>query len=462
MAPKKHSGFMMFVNEWREKNPQSRNMTLAQAVTHCGELWKKLTTQQRGPYNSSAKDADMQARATKERLNCCGQVISHVEHAQREIADSLLHMKRSIERVVMDARRSHDVENLKFVFCAFNYFTKALKSEVYVPAEFAACEFSLKEGIISVYGTLIDPGHIIFGQASDAQQHSTTTHGLPLPPKALGEKNMAKLYTQIVEYLTKCHGNKPLIVFTPTEMMPMVKSCIRFLACEGEQDSQGDLDKILVYDIQYLLFILKREVLNIAGLQDDKINIYVTDSLFLKDFFEFTPEIACQFHEENDRSKYCTQSMVKRWSFIFSDFMCGDLGITVQPGKHIPPKTRPNYRVIPADTSSLDRESSFDSFYSLPGSRSKQADKPRNNSPAGSLRSTASSSYVPTDHSNFKQYMNEATEFPVLGGRRPKVRRTPAGGGVQRDLGAWNLPAHHNDYTEDDFNVTGAGKKNGH
>ncbi|XP_020816003.1 protein maelstrom [Drosophila serrata] len=462
MAPKKHSGFMMFVNEWRDKNPESRNMTLAQAVTRCGELWKNLSTQQRGPYKSGAKDADVQARATKERLNCYGQAISDVEQAQREMADNLLHMKRSIERVVMDAKKQHDIENTKFVFCAFNYFTKALKSDVYVPAEFAACEFSLKEGIISVYSTLIDPGHIIFGQASDAQHHSTTTHGLPLPPKALGERNMAKLYSQIVEYLTKCHGNKPLIVFTPTEMMSSVKSCIRFLACESEK--QSGLDEILVYDIQYLFFVLKKEVLNIAGLQDDKINIFATDSLFLRDFFEFTPEIACQFHEENDRSKYCTQSMVKRWCFIFSDFMCGDLGITVQPGRHVPPKTRPNYRVIPADASSRDRESSFDSFYSLPESRSKQVDKPGKTSPTGSLRSTASSSYVPTDHSCFVQNLNEVTTFPALGAR-PKVRRTPVGEAVQKDLGAWNLPAHTRSvsyFSDDDFNVTGAGKKNDH
>ncbi|KAH8246316.1 hypothetical protein KR032_000227 [Drosophila birchii] len=461
MAPKKHNGFMMFVNEWRDNNPQGRKMSLAQAVNHCGELWKNLTTQQRGPYNSSAKDADVQARATKERLNCYGQAISDVDQAQRDMVENVLHMKRSIERVVMDAQKSHDLENTKFVFCAFNYFTKALKSDVYVPAEFSACEYSLKEGIISVYSTIIDPGHIIFGQASDAQHHSSTTHSLPLPPKALGESNMAKLYSQIVEYLTKCHGNKPLIVFTPTEMMAMVKSCFRFLTCE----SKGDVDNILVYDIQYLLFILKKEVLNIAGLPDDKINIYVTDAIFLRDFFEFTPGIACQFHEENDRSKYCTLSLVKRWCFIFSDFMCGDLAITVLPGKHIPPKTQPNYRISPADASSFDPESSFDSFYSIPGSRSKQADKHRPTSPTGSMRSNASSSYVPTDHTCFAKDLNEATEFPTLGGRRPKGRRTPAGGAVQQDVSAWNLPAQSrslNEFSDDDFNVIGAGKQNAH
>lgn len=191
-----------------------------------------------------------------------------------------------------------DLENTKFVFVAFNYFTKALTTDVYVPAEFSASEYSFNEGIMSVYSTLIDPGQIIFGQGSDAQHHSSTTHNLPLPPNALGEKNMGKLYSNILEYLSKIQegkdSNKPLVVFTKTDMVPVVKSCFRYLACESHDGSYDIGDQIQVLDIQYLLFILKKEVLDIAGVSDDKINLYVTDAYFLKDFFEFTPEIACQ------------------------------------------------------------------------------------------------------------------------------------------------------------------------
>lgn len=68
---------------------------------------QKLTPQQRGPYNSGAKNADVLSRATKERLNCHGQSVADVDQAQREIAESLVHMKRSTERIVMDAKKSH-------------------------------------------------------------------------------------------------------------------------------------------------------------------------------------------------------------------------------------------------------------------------------------------------------------------------------------------------------------------
>ncbi|EDV52785.1 protein maelstrom [Drosophila erecta] len=462
MAPKKHSAFMVFVTEWRNHNVEGRRMTLPQAVSHCGTIWEKMTAQQRGPYQSGAKDADVADRAKRERLNCHGQGIAQVDQVQKEAAESLMHMKRSTERLVINAKKSHDLENAKFVFATFNYFTKALTTDVYVPAEFAACEYSLKEGIRSIYSSMIDPGQIIFGQGSDALHHSSTTHDLPLPPNALGEKNMAKLYRNIIDYLTKCQGgDKPLIVFTPAENIAMVKSCFRYLECEDDSKDGGRT--IQVFDIEYLLFILKKEVMDVADLNDEKINKFVTDAFFKKDFFEFTAGIACQYHEDNDRTKYCTQSMVTRWAYTFSDFMCGDLAITVQPGKHIPAHTKPNYRIISSDASSLAHESSFDSFYSLPGSRVKKENQSEDVLLSSSRPSVESSSYTPTDHTAFTADLSKLCEFPSLGMRNSsKHRGLDVSAQRERNAGAWNLPTHSRSiqkFSDNDFSVTGADGK---
>ena len=43
-----------------------------------------------------------------------------------------------------------------------NYFTKTLKGGVYVPAELAVCEYSLKHGVNRLYQTLINPGKYLF------------------------------------------------------------------------------------------------------------------------------------------------------------------------------------------------------------------------------------------------------------------------------------------------------------
>lgn len=150
-----------------------------------------------------------------------------------------------------------------------------------------------------------------------------------------------------------------------------------------------------------------------------------------------------------------------RWAYSFSDYMCSDLAISVQPGKHIPPKTKPNYRVIPANLSA--HESSFDSFYSFPASREKKEDSPTVLSPVSNRRLLVSPSYVPTDHTSFVGDLNKKDEFPSLGGRRSANGRN----GAQRSntMGSWNLPAHTRslqDFSDDDFSVTSSRKEARH
>ncbi len=43
-----------------------------------------------------------------------------------------------------------------------------------------------------------------------------------------------------------------------------------------------------------------------------------------------------QYHDENDCSKYCCLSSVKRWAFIISENLCIDLNIRLIAGKHYP------------------------------------------------------------------------------------------------------------------------------
>ncbi|XP_017036511.1 protein maelstrom 1-like isoform X2 [Drosophila kikkawai] len=338
--PKKQSDFMMFANHWRYNHPK---MSFSEAISYCSGIWNNMTKQDREIYQQANR---RYAGACKKPQNTLPEV--------DEAAQRVEYMKRTIERIVMAAKKSQDLENLKLIFCAFNYFTKDPNDNVYVPAEFAACEYSLQDGIKSVFSTLIDPGQLSLGLSRDAQEHSTGTHNLPLPPKAMGESNLLKLYSQMSRYLAKQCGYEPPIVFTTKELIPIVESGFRFLACRGKEDF---LLQIEVFDIQYLFFILKKE----------------------KDFFEFTNDIACKFHEANDRTKYCTQSMVMRWAFTFSDYMCGDLDITMEPGKHVPATVKPNYRIHNADTWSvtLAGGSSLESFHSLASFRDLRINEPQ-------------------------------------------------------------------------------------
>ncbi|EDV97202.1 protein maelstrom [Drosophila grimshawi] len=428
MAPKKTNGFMIFVNEWRK----GRNISIAQAVSHCGDIWKNMSAQQKGPYNGFAKDANVSARAKVEPLDCHGRPLSAVERENCEAAEREMNMKRNIERIVLEGKAQHDLENTKFIFAAFNYFTKAIGNDIYMPAEFAACKFSLRSGRGPVYSSHINPGQLIFGQASDAQHHTSTTHQLPLPPKAMGESNMGSLYVNIVKYLRDCQGaGNPLVVFTTAELMPVVSGCFRYL--QSDSDEVGE--QIHVYDILYLFYVLKKEVMDIADLPHANINKCITDNFFFNDFFEYYSNIACQFHEDNDRGKYCTHSMVSRWCYTFCDYMCGDLAIKPLAGKHMPPVQEQKFCVTNPDKS-MCGNTSYNSVSSWHSDVKQEPD----------------SDYTPEDHSVFSANLTATEEFPSLSGRRPKpTHRHPP-----PQKGAWNVPAAKRSARDfdDAFNMT--------
>ncbi|XP_034489466.1 protein maelstrom-like [Drosophila innubila] len=348
MPPKKHSTLMMIIQQWRNNNAERSRMTTPQAVAHCDEITKNMTEHQGGTYSSQAKSADVAARAKREPMYRCGPAISAVERQERERAEKQMQMKLAIERILRDGREQHDLENTKFVFAAFNYFVKNNES-IYIPAEFAACLYSLKSGKTSTYSSLINPNRLICGRYSAAQDHTESTHQLPLPPYAMGESDMSRLYSNILEYLRSCQSDNPhgpLVVFTSTELMPVVKGCFRYLAFACDMDMEEvEKQQIHVYDIQYLFYVLKIEVMGMSHLRSNAINKCITDTLFEYDYFEYHSGISCQYHEDRDRSKYCTQSMVARWSYLFSDYMCGDLAIKPLIGKHLPPKQEPKFTV---------------------------------------------------------------------------------------------------------------------
>ncbi|XP_046865312.1 protein maelstrom-like [Drosophila willistoni] len=270
---------------------------------------------------------------------------AELEKAAADLEKEKLIAEIQIERMVLLARHNQELDKTNFVFAAFNHFVYENNTGIHSPAEFSACEFALHYGKMSILSTLINPGELCLGQTFKAMHHSNNTHQLPLPPNAEGE-SMSKVYRDIIKYLKNCLNGKPLIVFTPTQEVAIVKSCFDYMqtACEldytddsDDEDGKKDpLPPILVYDIQYLFFYLKKETMGMMGQPNEGIKHDVTNAIFLRDFFEFEERIACQFHEEIDRSRYCTRSQVVRWVYTFCDYMCKDLGITMEPGKHAP------------------------------------------------------------------------------------------------------------------------------
>lgn len=101
---------MLFVTEWEYNKFEDLEMAVEQAVAHCGVIWKVMSTQEWGSYNSGAKDAVVTKRNNRmERHESYGQPISQVQQAKRKVDDSENHMKR----MLMDAQKSQDLEDVR-------------------------------------------------------------------------------------------------------------------------------------------------------------------------------------------------------------------------------------------------------------------------------------------------------------------------------------------------------------
>ncbi|XP_075158623.1 protein maelstrom 1-like [Haematobia irritans] len=354
MAPNKNqkpNAFMVFTLEWKSKC--GREISTAEATQLAGEIWKNMDADQRAPYKERAKEAKMLfSRSAAEKLTSTGVPVSQIEKERRDQEDKEFRMKRDIESTVKKSVNSDKLEKQSYYFIMVNYFTKTLKGGVYVPAELAICKFSLQDGVSRVYHTLINPGVNIYGHQYEAQHHADNTHNLPLPPSALGDKNLGNIYNQVLDFVRDPVTKEYAPIYTHRDCIHIVESVLDFL----KADTAANNIDLKVYPIQYLFFIMKEATCDVGEVKKPG-SFYITDAYFERDFFEYQIGIGCQFHEDIDKCKYCTQSYVTRWGYMFCDYMCGDLAIRMEPGRHCPINTNLNAIVTPAPSRCNDNES---------------------------------------------------------------------------------------------------------
>ncbi|XP_037819034.1 protein maelstrom 1 [Lucilia sericata] len=406
MPPKKKTvanGFMNFTFEWKSK--YGRNLTLTEATQEAGKVWATMPPEERAAYKEKAKEQKIILKSSKnvEKLTCTGTPVAFMEREKQDLENKERQMKRDIESTVSRSVKNDELELKSYYFIMVNYFTKTLKGGVYVPAELSVCEYSLKDGVKRMYQTLINPGVNIYGHQYEAQHHSDTTHNLPLPPNALGEKNLGSIYNDILNFIRDEETNDYPPLYTHRDGIHIVESVLEFLKADV---GANNID-LKIYPIQYLFFIMKEATCEVGELEKPK-SFYITDAFFERDFFEYQIGIACQYHEEIDKSKYCTQSYVTRWGYMFSDYMCRDIAIPLIQGRHCPQNTNLHAIITPAPSTCPDNTS-----YISMGTTSSYATK----AVAGSKIYYEDQKSAISDGEN-KNYVNN---FPALGGARKKV-----------------------------------------
>lgn len=341
---KKVAPFMVFVMEYKEKH--NRNMPLPKAIKEAGVIWERMSEAEKGLYKIRAKkERSSQINTSckrEEKYTSQGVPLSHIEKDKREKEVTVRVMKKQIQEIVTNSRQKDDLPNQKFFFIMGNYFACNQDGGIYLPAEIAISEFSLKDGITNKFHSFINPGNVLFGYAYEAREHSKNTHKLPLYPDAMGEKELGKLYVEILKFICKedntndnASNLKPPAIYTHIDSIPIIKSMLRYLHQDCFHD---DVPEIPIYPMQYLFYTMKMATIEIGEIEKP-VSPYIIDAILEKDVYDSTANISCNFHEENDRTKYCALSCVVRWGYIFADNMCMDLALSMKPAQHCPPET---------------------------------------------------------------------------------------------------------------------------
>lgn len=178
-------------------------------------------------------------------------------------------------------------------------------------------------------------GTICSGYAFEAKERSEKFHHLPTPPAAYGEKRFEVIYDQVLDMLgIKRSDRFPLndvnrpCVFILKEKIEMIRSILQQLSQVAQVDYNDQFD---VFELELLL----NEVRNVFE-TDDQLPISITNAQLERDQFDSVANLSCDFHENEDLTKYCALSYVRRWFFDFCDYVGDLLCIEKVPGVHAP------------------------------------------------------------------------------------------------------------------------------
>ncbi|XP_037038857.1 protein maelstrom homolog [Bradysia coprophila] len=293
------------------------------------ESWRSMTLQKRDPYEVLAKEA-ASTQKTGPKVDKTVMSESLIESENNKIVNEMV--RRSVV--------NNTVQTNEYYFIAANIFCETGVNK-YLPAEIALLKYTLQDGVIRTYHTFVNPETIPMGYKFIALELSETTHQLPLPPNAMGEKDFDIIQQEIYKFI----GNAPtckqgfIPLFTVAEDVRMVE-----LICEdllGSTSDQAINRRYKTMSIDQLLFDLKTSIGRaqkrepFSGESQFK-SVDDATSQLNREKYKFLSEIACEFHDEKDCSKYCCLSNVKRWAYVFSENISVDLKIPLVGGKHFP------------------------------------------------------------------------------------------------------------------------------
>ncbi|XP_037957648.1 uncharacterized protein LOC119687418 [Teleopsis dalmanni] len=288
----KVNGFLLFTHEWIKDNQFVGSLGSATSLT--GHLWPKLDVKTKKAYNDKAKELN-----NRNSMSCTGVPLAMIEKEKKESEMLEKEMNLQIEREIKEALGAGNLLSKKFYIIAFNYFTRTLRGGYYIPAEIAAVEFSLEDGIIATFHKCVNPQISLLGEQYDAQKHSNETHRLPVPPNAIGETDMKSLYKSILDFAKEEKTGIRRAFYAKHDDVEKIQSALTLVK------NVAGIDEIIVI---FPLENLMQQMKNPRNSADDlKIKSEIYNLIERVDYTN--SNAACQFHRKIDIVEACASSI---------------------------------------------------------------------------------------------------------------------------------------------------------
>ncbi|BET01684.1 Protein maelstrom [Nesidiocoris tenuis] len=345
--PKKKAqpnGFYFFMKEVKDEEEAKgirHDMVSIQSIA--GPRWQLLSPEDKSYYNQMAKDHKAIAKNDKEhKYTSLGTSIAQVDSQERERQEREQLMINTIHNDC-----SIELEALKrkpFYLCHVNYQYKVPNTDdvtFYAPCEIALIEFTLNDGITNELNMIVDAGPLPMGFRGECNEWAKDTHGIYHSSRDNKTKlnDMVFVYSSIVKFLKKETNSSGRSMLPPIYTMrdslnhhyslSAVESCMTFL-CNA---SRSPRNLFRIFKLPNLFHKLM-EIFDPTGAVG--FTLAVLEGQIQQDKFGYAEGIACDYHTEIDRTQFCSLSMVKRWMFTITDFVCKRANVAMVAGKHLP------------------------------------------------------------------------------------------------------------------------------
>uniref|UniRef100_A0A182S2A3 Maelstrom domain-containing protein n=1 Tax=Anopheles funestus TaxID=62324 RepID=A0A182S2A3_ANOFN len=216
----------------------------------------------------------------------------------------------------------------EFYVVSMVYFGHTVEG-TYIPAELSVVKFNLKCGVIDQFHIHVSCEKLPLAVAHQAKEHALNTHGLPLPPYALGVANYDAISSNLLTFLQVKEEIPPL--FTDVKQVSIVKNMLTTIL--GHHIKNKPLHISSVAD---LFFEMKQGAEMHMMSMTVFPSVKAAQEILDKDEFYDTRNICCEYHEALSLHDECALSKCMRWAYTISANCCLEMTIDLIPGRHVP------------------------------------------------------------------------------------------------------------------------------